>query len=191
MQFIDVDYQSELPPDPPGLRFLEFLGGTKQLRCFIVSENTTRAEFMREYAHLLDDCMTPIYDRDGIMIRQDAGFSLPGFYIIGLHDQVRALDYLDIGLYRKISLLLLELRKGMRSVLSINHVDIHYDEKLDKTCSVRWAVMPAPREGPQRIPSIADLDLRNYLSKFRLTEERETILDFNQRMRDYFSDIDL
>jgi len=191
MQFIDVDYQLELPPEPHGLRFLEFLGGTKQLRCFLVPEKTTRLEFMREHRHLLDDCLTPIYDREGITVTQDAGYALPGFYIIGLQDQVRALDFLDIGLHQRLSLVLLELRKGMRKVLNIDHVHIYYHEKLDVACSVHWWVMPAPRKGPQRIPAIVDLDLRNYLSQFRLTEQRETILNFNQRMTDYFSDIDL
>ncbi|ORA08990.1 hypothetical protein BST12_28020 [Mycobacterium angelicum] len=79
----------------------------------------------------------------------------------------------------------------MRKALNIDHVHIYYHEKLDAACIVRWWVMPAPRGGAQRIPAIVDLDLRNYLSQFRLTEQRGTILDFNQRMTDYFNEIDL
>lgn len=75
-------------------------------------EKTTHLEFVRGHRHLLDVCLTPIYDRDGIAVTQDAGYALPGFYIIGLQDQVRALDFLDIDLHQRLSLVLLELRKG-------------------------------------------------------------------------------
>jgi hypothetical protein len=156
-----------------------------------VPEEMPRARFMREHAHVLDDCLRPIYDCGGVTIGQDTAYALPGFYIIGLHDQVRALDYLDSGLHQRISLILMELRKGMRSVLNIDYVHVYYQEKPDESCSVHWWVMPVNKDEERRVPRIVDLDVRNYLSQFRFSEERETILKFNQRMVDYFNDIGL
>ncbi|HCG01796.1 MAG TPA: hypothetical protein DEV93_14795 [Chloroflexi bacterium] len=186
--FVDVGLLSELPDPPPGHRYLDFLGGERELRCFVVPEETPRCEFMSRNTQLLDPILEPVYQNEGVFIRQDASYAIPGFYILSLSDQYRAIDALDETTHLRTSLILQELRRGMRIALRIEYVHVYYEEKPDRSCSVHYWVLPVDGS---RASTVFRLDKRSYFGTFRLSDQRAAILRANHAMGEYFEDVGL
>lgn len=191
MKFVDVASRSEMPPAPPGYRYLDFLGGQKGLRCFLVPHDMPRYRFMEEYPEQLDSTLTPIYNNNGICVRQDASYALPGFYVASLTDHYPALDVMDETTHLRVSLVIHELRKGMRQKLGVEYIHLHYEEKPDPSCNVHYWVMPVadPETGATTV--IMRLNIRDYLARFRFPEQKETICRYNETMFDYFKKVQL
>lgn len=190
MEFVDIDSRSELPAIKEGHRYLDFLGGTKELRCFVIPYDMPRSHFVEKYAHLLDECLVPIYQNNGITVRQDASYPLPGFYILSFSTHFTSFDLIDELTHLRSFLLIRHLRKGMREKLHIPYIHFHYEEKPAKSCNVHYWLMPVTDEG-EGIKIIYDLDIRSYLEQFRFQNNRKKILENNQLMREYIESINL
>jgi diadenosine tetraphosphate (Ap4A) HIT family hydrolase len=186
VDYVDVETKAELPPTPTGLRYLDFLGGDKELRCFLVPQDMPRSHFMSEHADLLDEALHPVYQHNGICVRQDASYALPGFYIVSLDDHYSAMDRLDEATHLRVALVIRELRSGMRDALGIEYVHLHYEEKPDQSCNVHYWVMPVLDRQTMTTTVIMRLDIRQYLSGFRFRDERKQICANNEKMREYF-----
>ena len=98
-EYIDVNSLEELPELDNEYRYLDFLGGTKQYRCYIVSKDLPRCIFMEKYREKLDKILLPIYMDEDICISQDASYALPGFYIISLRNHYRNITELNYELF--------------------------------------------------------------------------------------------
>jgi hypothetical protein len=186
MEYVDIDTKAELPSAPPGFRYLDFLGGDKELRCFLVPREMPRCRFMTEHADLLDKALHPVYQHHGICVRQDASYALPGFYIVSLDHHYSAMDQMDEVNHLRVALVLRKLRSGMRDALSIDYIHLHYEEKPDESCNVHYWVMPVFDRETQMTTAILRLDIRKYLSVFRFRDERKVICANNERMREHF-----
>lgn len=191
MQHIDVYNVSELPLVKKGYRYLDFLGGTKNLRCFLVPYNMPRCEFLNKYSTLLDETIQPIYEKDGILIRQDASFALPGFYILSYIKHFNAFDKLDDVIYMRTFFLIKKIRHGMRNKLNIPFIHMYYEEKIEKSCNVHYWLMPVLTDGTKYPPIIYNIKIRKYLSKFTFQNERKNILMYNNIMKEYIKEINL
>lgn len=189
LQYYDVYALSELPSLAKGLRYFDFIGGTKELRCFIVPEETPRNEFIEKNEDLLDPCLKPIYKNQGIIVKQDASFPLPGFYIVCPTKHYRSLDEMDEVTHLRLFFILREIRRGMREVLGIEHAHVFYEEKANKSCNVHYWILPI--QDIVKYPRIYELDVKKYLEQFSFTKERDNILDFNQKMIAFIEEIDL
>jgi hypothetical protein len=191
VEYIDVETRADLPPAPPGLRYLDFLGGNKELRCFLVPQGMPRCHFMSKHADLLDEALHPVYQHNGICVRQDASYPLPGFYIVSLDRQYSAMDHMDEVTHLRVALVLRELRSGVREGLGIEYIHLHYEEKPDPSCNVHYWVMPVLDRQTQTTTVILRLDIRKYLNGFRFREERKDICANNEKMRGHFRTTEL
>lgn len=183
-EYIDVDKLEELPKLENNYRYLDFLGGTKQLRCYIVSKDLPRCMFIEEYRDKLDKILLPIYIDDDICISQDASYALPGFYIISLRKHYMNITEVDYKLFQKINFWIYEMRKAMKEVLNIEYVNIYYEEKTSKSANVHYWLMPVKTKD-KIAPKLHYLYLKDYLEQFKLNENKKLIYDYNEKMRNY------
>lgn len=186
-KYIDVDNLNELPALENKYRYLDFLGGSKQFRCYIVSKDMPRCIFMEKFRNELDSILLPIYIDEDICISQDASYALPGFYIISLRKHYRNIIELDYMLYEKINFWLYEIRKAMNEVLNINFVNIYYEEKTSKSANVHYWLMPVKTKD-NLAPKLHHLYLKDYLEQFKLSENKKKIEEYNKKMKKYLED---
>jgi diadenosine tetraphosphate (Ap4A) HIT family hydrolase len=191
MNFVDVSSRLEIPVAPPGYRYLDFLGGERELRCFLVDESMPRPLFIEKHSEVLDPALLPIYENAGIYVRQDASYALPGFYVLSFKTQYPSIDQMDAKSHMRASFVVREIRKGMREVLGIDYIHIYYEEKPDLSCNVHFWLLPVrnPRTGNTTV--IMRLNLREYLAQFRFSEQKKKILQFNAAMITYIADTKL
>jgi len=185
VEIIDVRDLWERPRPPAGTRYLDFIGGEKEIRCFLVPDSLPRIVFMEEHPELLDRAIQPIYESDVLNVRQDSSYALPGFYIVGLRAPVAALDRLPVQLHLRMSLVLYEVRVAMRSLLGIDLIHLHYEERPEPSCTVHYWLMPILPDRCGRPFVITHLNLLAYVNQFRFTETRDRIYEYNERMREH------
>lgn len=186
MRYYDVKDLSELPELPKEFRYFDFIGGSKELRCFVAPKDMPRSKFIEVNEALLDECLRPIYKNCGICVKQDASFALPGFYIVSPLEHYRSLDEIDQVMYLRLFFIIREIRKGMRETLAIQRVHIYYEEKMSKSSNVHYWILPIEEPDIQqralsittatRSSLIYDLQVRNYLNQFMYSEQKGKIL---------------
>lgn len=186
-KYIDVNSLDELPKLDVNLRYLDFLGGTKQYRCYIVSKDLPRCIFMEEHRDKLDKILQPIYIDNDICISQDASYALPGFYIISLRNHYRNIIELDYNLFQKINFWIYELRKAMKDILNIEYVNVYYEEKSSNSSNVHYWLMPVQTKN-NIAPKLHYLYLKKYLEQFTLIENRAQIEEYNEKLKQYINE---
>ena len=186
-EFIDVYNLNELPKINKNYRYLDFLGGTKQFRCYIVPKDMPRCIFIEKNRNVLDEILLPIYIDDDICISQDASYPLPGFYIISLRKHFKNIMELDFAVYNKMNFWIYEMRKAMKKVLNIDFVNIYYEEKTSNSANVHYWLMPVVIKN-NVVPKLHDLYLREYLESFKLSDNKEIIKNYNERLKKYIED---
>ena len=192
-EYVDVFDKKDLPPLPSGKRYLDFLGGTKNLRCYILPEDFPRCDFLSNYGNELDEILHPIYKNNGISISQDTTYAVPGFYVLGYSKQCPAMDMLSSIQFQRAAYLLRETRKGMRDRLGIQVVRLGLCETKASSASTHiWMPPIYAKYAPGYKGGIADgFNFIEYFSKFTLSENRDRILHCNNVMKQYFKDISL
>ena len=83
IDYIDVDKLSDLPEISSGRKYLEFLGGLRRYRCFIVNKNCSRCDFYNEHLYLIDKSLHPVYKN-----RQAYPSLLSEFYLESIDRQL-------------------------------------------------------------------------------------------------------
>jgi hypothetical protein len=191
----DVDSLSELPQPPPGHRWLEFIGGPGW-NCFLLPDSLSRCEFLQEYADELDPVLAPIYESDGIIVRQDTTFPLPGFYIVAVHKVIPSLDVMPISLHLRIALVIRAVRQAQRSALGLQFVHLYYQETPMRTCSVHYWLLPVDTAKPlpsrkywavqwvPKFPTLLEIDRDQLLTSITLHDARRDLMDAHARMRE-------
>ena len=181
MQYFDVTKLEDLPPLQEGYRYFDFIGGTKEYRCFRAPIDLSRGTFMNQHGHLLDECVQPIYKHNGITISQDTSCPLPGFYIVSPDKQFRSIDEVDPITHQRLSFLTREIRKLMREHLNIQFTHIYYEEKANKGCHVHYWILPI--NDIKQNPRLYKFDVKDYMDQFTFRDNKQTILDFNKKMK--------
>lgn len=171
-------------------RYLDVMGGSKNVRYFLVPENFPRNEFNNRYQYVLPKCLIPIYDHKGIKITQDNSFAVPGFYIISFEKQFASIKDLPDLLVKRSSLLLKYLRKGLFESLGIKYTNIYYEEKISKSCNIHVWIVPKLGEFNFN-KKLYDIKLNKYLKSFKYLDTKEQMSNYNNIMRDYFEKINL
>lgn len=188
LQFIDAYRREDFPPEPKGMRYIHFYGGTKNYRAYLAPESISRADFMEQYPEYVPEQNRPIYEHNGIIVRADPKFPCPGFYIFGLNKTYRAFDLLDDTTFIRFSFVLKKVKEGMRSQLGINYAHLLSNEKSDPFVNVHFWLVPV--EGTTS-PDLLDFDVKEYLKSFTPKEEIDTILSYNRKLREYLKEINL
>ena len=188
--YFDIADSLELKPEPKGCRYFDCIGGTKEKRYYIAPENISRGELLEKYEHLLDECILPVYKHNGICVRQDPSFPIPGFYIISPVDHYPALDKMDFVLHSRLFFILYKIRSIMRIELNIQHINIYYEEKPKRSCNVHFILLPIYLEP---YPRLYDLNLNEYLFQyeFLFSKYKKSILEHNHKMKNYIKKINL
>ena len=76
----------------------------------------------------------------------------------------------------------------MRRELGLNYAHLLSNEKSDVFVNVHFWLVPV--EGTTS-PDLLDFDVKAYLKTFKPKEEMDKILEYNEKMREYFARIDL
>ena len=76
----------------------------------------------------------------------------------------------------------------MRKKLGLNYAHLLSNEKSDSFVNVHFWLVPV--EGTIS-PDLLDFDVKKYLSSFTPQNEINTILSYNEKMREYLKEIDL
>lgn len=188
LDYIDVDRREDFPPEPEGMRFVHFYGGTKNYRAYIAPADISRADFMEQYPEYVPEHNRPVYENNGIIVRADPKYPCPGFYIFGLDKTYRAFDLLDDATFLRYSFILKKTKEAMRKELGINYAHLLSNEKSDPFVNVHFWLVPV--EGTIS-PDLLDFDVKEYLSSFKPQEELPKILSYNNKLRNYLKEIDL
>lgn len=187
---IDVSKVSDLPQLSKGKKFYEFLGGDKNLRCYIVDDFITRAEFIKQNENLLDDCLKPIYLNNNIRVGQDTTYAIPGFYIINPEYQVPAFDKDTSQMILRLTFIARVIRRGLRELYNINTAKIYCEEKITKTSNIHFWVLPIHRQIMDN-PRILGESVLKYLKLFNFKDTREKILHYNDSMHKFLQNFKL
>lgn len=188
LQYIEADRREDFPPEPQGMRYIHFYGGTKNYIAYIAPESISRADFMDQYPEYVPEQNKPIYENNGIIVRADPKYPCPGFYILSLNKTYRAFDLLDDITFLRFSFILKKTKEGMRKELRLNYAHLLSNEKSDPFVNVHFWLVPV--EGTTS-PDLLDFNVKEYLSSFNPKDEIDTILLYNNKLRDYFKRIDL
>lgn len=188
LQYIDVDRREDFPPVPKGMRYIHFYGGTKNYRAYIAPEDISRADFMEQYPEYVPEQNQPIYENNGIIVRADPKYPCPGFYILGLKKTYKAFDLLDDITFLRFSFILKKTKEGMRKELGLNYAHLLSNEKSDPFVNVHFWLVPV--EGTVS-PDLLDFDVKEYLTSFKPEEQIQTILLYNNKLKEYLKKIDL
>ena len=188
LEYIDVYKREDFPPEPEGMRFIHFYGGTKNYRAYVAPADLSRADFMEQYPEYVPEQNRPVYKNNGIIVRADPKYPCPGFYIFGLDKTYKAFDLLDDTTFLRFSFILKKAKEGMRKKLGINYTHLLSNEKSDTFINVHFWLVPV--EGTTS-PDLLDFDVKEYLSSFKPEEEMDKILEYNEKLRKYLKDIDL
>lgn len=187
MNYVDVYELSELPKLSGNYRYMDFLGGTKQFRCYVVPKELPRCLFMEKYREKLDEILQPIYIDEDICISQDASYALPGFYIVSFRKHYININDLDMRMFIKLSCWTKEIRSAMKIALNIDYVNIYYEEKTAKSANVHYWLMPIETINGE-VPKLHFFPLKMYLEKFSLKDNYRKIKKYNNIMRKYIED---
>ena len=188
LQYIDVDRREDFPPAPVGTRYIHFYGGTKNFRAYIAPEDISRADFMEQYPECIPEQNKPIYENNGIIVRADPKYPCPGFYILSLSKTYRAFDLLDDVTFLRFTFILKKLKEAMRNELGLNYAHLLSNEKSDPFVNVHFWLVPV---NGTTSPDLLDFDVKEYLSSFTPKNEVDKILLYNEKLRNYFKQIDL
>lgn len=188
LKYVDVEKREEFPPEPEGMRYVYFYGGTKNYRGYLVPFDLSRADFMEQYPEYIPEQNIPVYENNGIVLRADPKFPCPGFYILSLNKTYKAFDLLDDITFLRFSFILKKAKEGMRKVLGINYAHLLSNEKSDPYVNVHFWLVPI--DGITS-PDLLDFNVKNYLNSFVPKENIDKILEYNKKLREYFKTIDL
>ena len=187
LKYIDVEKREDLPPIPVGMRYIHFYGGTKNYRAYIAPEDISRADFMEKYPEYVPEHNQPIYENNGIIVRADPKFPCPGFYIFALNKTYRAFDFLDDVTFLRFCFILKKTKEAMRKVLGLNYAHLLSNEKSDPFVNVHFWLVPI---NGTNSPDLLDFNVKEYLNSFT-PKEVDKIISYNNRLKDYFKEIDL
>ena len=188
LEFIEADKREEFPEEPEGKRFIYFYGETKNYRGYLVPKELSRADFMEQYKEYVPEYNRPIYENNGIILRQDPKFPCPGFYILSLNKTYRAFDLIDDITFMRFAFILKKSKEGMRKALNINYAHLLSNEKSDPFVNVHFWLVPV---NGTTSPDLLDFNVKEYLHSFTPKENIEKIKDYNNKMKKYFEDIKL
>ena len=143
---------------------------------------------MEQYPEYIPEQNKPIYENNGIIVRADPKYPCPGFYILSLSKTYRAFDLLDDVTFLRFTFILKKLKEAMRNELGLNYAHLLSNEKSDPFVNVHFWLVPV---NGTTSPDLLDFDVKEYLSSFTPKNEVDKILLYNEKLRNYFKQIDL
>lgn len=183
----DVYELNELDQPLKNTKWYDFLGGTKNLRCFLVDDNVKRCEFKEQYQNILDKTLENIYDNQNIIVNQDCSYAMPGFYIVAYNDKnFSTINELDNKSLFRMIFIIKTIRKALLDLFDIQTVKIYHEEKVNKLSIVHFWIVPVHNR-IMKNPGIRN-KMNEYFNSFKFINERENILLYNEAIKNYFNE---
>lgn len=157
-----------------------------------VSEDACRGCYIEKHRESLPIHLKPVIENAEIAVRQDAEFPVPGFYIISLRRHIQSIADVDGELAAQLGLCVHYVRKGMKECLGINRAHIYLEEKIVGPHYHTW-LLPLWEDVMEEHdidPKIWLGNVKKYIDLFQYEQEKDKILLFNQRLREYLMGID-
>lgn len=165
------------------MKRLSFLDGSY----YDVEEPYCRGCFMEKNNDKMPIYIEPIYDDGNVVVRQDAEWPIPAFYIISIHKHIGSFDMLDNKTREKIGEIIYLLRKGIRENFKIERAQIYHEEKLNSPHFHIW-ILPLWENVMKKNniqPKIYEANVKKYIDLFNFSDEKNNILECNKIMRHY------
>jgi len=165
-------------------REMRFLDGS----VLCVREDVCRGCLMNQMETTLPKLIEPIYDDGEVVVRQDAEWPVPGFYIVGLRQHLGAIDRIPVGLYTRLCEVTREVRSAMRTLLGVEHCHFFQEEKLVGAHYHAWLLplWPNVMKKHEINPRVYESNIAAYLQLFDLEGNCDLIHDFNVSMSNHF-----
>ncbi|HEV3157141.1 MAG TPA: hypothetical protein VGZ00_07295 [Candidatus Baltobacteraceae bacterium] len=160
-----------------------FLDGTS----ITVPETACRGCYMEQFERELSPLISPVYEDESIVIRQDAEWPIPGFFIVSSKEHVASIADIEMELAGKIGHALHFVRLGLRKLFNIERAHIYHEEKIIAPHMHFW-ILPLWPDIMQRehiAPKIYEANVKDYLHAFTFTEYKDSIRDANYAMRQF------
>lgn len=191
-EVLEVFDEKELPTTPKGKKYFVCIGGAKNFQCFLGDSSISRGEFVLSHEDEIDESLKPVYSDGQIIVRQDARYAIPGFYIVSPKStRYRSIDEMPQDLFEKCMLTVRNVKKGLLAS-GIDRSHIYNDEKYKNPISVHFWVLPIHEAYIERYhlnPTIYSKDIWTYLDVFpRYSETKQQILSLNKTMKHYLSE---
>ena len=165
------------------MKLLKFLDGSS----YWVDEPYCRGCFMNSNESKMPRYIDPVYDDGNIVIRQDAEWPIPAFFIISIKKHLGAFDLLDRETRNKISNAIYFVRKGLRELFGIDRAQFYHEEKLSSPHFHIW-MLPLWKNVMDKYniqPKIYESNVKNYIDLFDFKTNKEEILQCNKKMKEY------
>lgn len=189
-EVLDVNDETEIPRAPESLKYYVCLGGSKNFQAFLAKDGLSKGEFLNLFGEVLDEVLQPVYEDDTLVVRQDAKYAIPGFYIVSPKEHFRSIDEMPQEVFDH-SLLITRRIKQNLTWLGIANSHIYHDEKYRSPASAHIWVLPLHNlpANQQLNRTIYSRDIWTYLDTYpRFSETGDTITQFNQEMRQRLKD---
>lgn len=165
------------------MRELKFIDGSR----YIVDEHECRGCFMNKNEVEMPECISPIYEKNGVVIRQDAEWPIPAFYIISIRDHIGSIADLDMKLCYEIIKMTKIVRMGLRDLFEINNAQIYHEEKINAPHFHLW-LLPLWNEEIKKnnlYPKIYESNVKKYIDLFDYDSNKNKIIECNYKMKEY------
>lgn len=186
---LEVFSENELPLAPEGKKFFTCIGGKKNFQCFLSDNWMSKGQFITMHENELDDCLKPIYENNGIVVRQDAKYAIPGFYIVSPKEHFSNIHDMPATMFQRCMFIAQNVKKGL-STLGIQQTHIYHDEKYKNPISAHFGVLPLYQRFIKENnldASITSNDIWIYQDLFpKYSETKYKIREFNVRMKHFF-----
>jgi diadenosine tetraphosphate (Ap4A) HIT family hydrolase len=163
-------------------KIFHFLDGAQ----FEVPDAACRGCFMNAHDADLPSEIAPIVQNELIIVRQDAEWPIPGFYIVSLRPHVGSIADVDPEVAAALGVCVHFVRKAMRDQLGIGRAQTYHEEKIIGPHYHVW-LLPLWQEVMDRHaiqPKIYDLNIRTYIDLFKYDACKDQIAACNRIMRE-------
>lgn len=188
-EVLDVTDESEIPSAPEGLKYYVCLGGSKNFQAFLAEDGLSKGEFLDLFGDVLDEALRPVYEDDTLVVRQDAKYAIPGFYIVSPKEHFRSIDEMPQKVFDHSFLTMRRIKQNLAK-LGIAYSHIYHDEKYRSPASAHFWALPLHEQpkGWRLDRTIYSRDIWTYLDTYpRFRETGNTIVQCNDDMRQQLS----
>lgn len=143
-----------------------------------------RGCIMNECSDSLPKEIRPVYDDGEIVVRQDAEWPVPGFYIVGIRSHIGSYDLIGRQMHMKMSELIRATRSIQRHLIGISHVHLLQEEKRIGAHLHYW-LLPLWDEVMEKHdinPRLYEGNIIQYLTLFNYTDTKDQIERYNKIM---------
>lgn len=156
-----------------------------------VPADTCRGCWMNNNPDKLPKEISPIWQDEDIIIRQDIEWPIPAFFIVSLRQHISCIADLDPKVSIKLFKMITAVRKGMKEILGIERVQLYHEEKIKNPHIHFWLLplWPETMEKNNIFPKIYEGNIKQYIDLYKFKDTKDAIIKSNKLMKEYLEKI--